>query len=76
LKSIYWALTLPSNSLKLSKENNQALIKIAETYTSGASASSSSGNGSQSATGAAQDDKTLSNTAREVLKICKSQQSS
>jgi hypothetical protein len=75
LKSIYWALTLPSNPLKLSKDNNQALIKIAETYTSGASASSS-GNGSQSATGAAQDDKTLSNTAREVLKICKSQQNS
>jgi hypothetical protein len=47
LKSIYWALTLPSNPLKLSRENNQALIKIAETYTSGASASSStSGNGS------------------------------
>ena len=35
LKSIYWALTLPQNQLKLSKENNAALVKIAEAYTSG-----------------------------------------
>lgn len=68
LKSIYWALTLPTNALKLSRENNQALIKIAETYTNG------TGNGTTPTTAAAaSDDKTLSNTAREVLKICKSQ---
>ena len=36
LKSVYWALTLPSNALKPSRENNLALIKIAETYTNGA----------------------------------------
>lgn len=61
LKSIYWALTLPQNQLKLTKDNNAALIKIAETYTSG----------NQQATAANADDKTLSNTAREVLRICK-----
>jgi hypothetical protein len=60
LKSIYWALTLPSSPLKLSRDNNSALVKIAEMYLSGSS-------------GPSAEDKTLSNTAREVLKICKSQ---
>lgn len=69
LKSIYWALTLPQNQLKLSKENNLALIKIAEAYTSGnAVAPQAAG-----AAAANADDKTLSNTAREVLRICKTQ---
>lgn len=66
IKSIYWALTLPQNPLRLSKENNAALVKIAEAYTTG----STQANGA-SATNA--DDKTLSNTAREVVRICKSQ---
>jgi hypothetical protein len=37
LKAIYWALTLPQQPLKLSKENNLALQKVAENYISGAS---------------------------------------
>ncbi len=70
IKSIYWALTLPQSKhhmkshldldpLKLSRDNNQQLSKITETYLTGGSSIA--------------DDKTLSNTAREVLKICKAQ---
>jgi len=30
LKSIYWALSLPQNPLKLSAEHSKALVKFAE----------------------------------------------
>jgi len=54
LKSLYWALTLGKNPLKLSNENAIELSKIAENYLQ-------------------VDDKSLANTAREVIKICKNQ---
>lgn len=52
LKSLYWALTLGTNPLKLSKDQFAQLQKIAEGYVQA-------------------DDKSISNTAREVVKICK-----
>lgn len=52
LKSLYWALTLGQNPLKLSKEQYSKLAKIADTFVQ-------------------VDDKSFSNTAREVSKICK-----
>jgi len=58
--------------LKLSKENNLALIKIAETYTNGVGG----GGGLNPTTATTSDDKTLGTTAREVLRICKTQLSS
>jgi hypothetical protein len=50
------------------------LVKIAEAYTTGTGSAGAAGGASNgSASASAADDKTLSNTAREVIKICKSQ---
>jgi hypothetical protein len=52
LKSLYWALTLGTNPLRLQKDQFAQLQKIAEAHVQS-------------------EDKSIANTAREVVKICK-----